>query len=48
MKRVAVFGNTGAGKSTLARRLADLTGIPLFPLDLIQWLPGDIAVPHDV
>ncbi len=47
MKRVAVFGNTGAGKSTLARRLAELTGIPLFPLDLIQWRPGDVKVPHD-
>ena len=25
MKRVAVFGNAGGGKSTLARRLAELT-----------------------
>jgi adenylate kinase family enzyme len=47
MKRVAVFGNTGGGKSTLARRLADLTGLPLFPLDLIQFRPGGDAVPHD-
>ena len=40
MKRVAVFGNTGGGKSTLARRLAELTGLPLYPLDLIQFKPG--------
>jgi len=29
VKRVAVFGNTGGGKSTLAKRLAELTSIPL-------------------
>ena len=29
MRRVAVFGNAGGGKSTLARRLAALTGLPL-------------------
>ncbi len=47
MKRVAVFGNTGAGKSTLARRLAEITGLPLYPLDLIQFRAGGEPVPHD-
>jgi adenylate kinase family enzyme len=47
MKRVAVFGNTGAGKSTLARRLSELTGLPLHPLDLIQFKPGGDPVPHE-
>jgi adenylate kinase family enzyme len=47
MKRVAVFGNTGAGKSTLARRLAELTGLPLYPLDLIQFRAGGDPVPHE-
>jgi adenylate kinase family enzyme len=37
MRKVAVFGNAGAGKSTLARRLAELTGLPLYPLDIIQF-----------
>ncbi len=40
MKRVAVFGNAGGGKSTLARRLAELTRLPLYPLDTIQFRPG--------
>jgi adenylate kinase family enzyme len=46
MRRVAVFGNAGGGKSTLARRLASLTGLPLFPLDLIQYRAGGGKVPH--
>jgi adenylate kinase family enzyme len=40
MKRVAIFGNAGAGKSTLGRRLAELTGVPLYPLDIIQFRAG--------
>jgi adenylate kinase family enzyme len=47
MNRVAVFGNAGGGKSTLARRLAEATGLPLHPLDLIQYRPGGGAVAHD-
>lgn len=40
MKKVAVFGNTGGGKSTLARRLAELTGLPLYILDIVQFRGG--------
>jgi adenylate kinase family enzyme len=47
MKRVAVFGNAAGGKSTLAKRLATLTGLPLFPLDLIQFRAGGGKVPHE-
>lgn len=47
MRKVAVFGNAGGGKSTLARKLADLTGLPLYPLDLIQYRTGGDAVPHE-
>lgn len=39
MKKVAVFGNTGGGKSTLSRRLAEMTSLPLYTLDIIQF-PG--------
>lgn len=47
MKRVAVFGNAGGGKSTLAKHLAELTRLPLYPLDIIQFRAGGGAVPHD-
>ena len=40
MKKVAVFGNAGGGKSTLSRRLADVTGLPLYALDIIQFRGG--------
>jgi len=47
MQRVAVFGNTGGGKSTLARRLSELARLPLYPLDLIEYRPGGGKVPHE-
>ena len=47
MKRVAVFGNSGGGKSTLARRLAELTGLPLHQLDKIQYRASGGEVPHE-
>ncbi len=47
MKRVAVFGNAGGGKSTLARHLAELTGLPLHVIDKIQYGPAGETVPHE-
>ena len=35
MKRILVIGCPGAGKSTFARKLRDLTGLPLYYLDRI-------------
>ena len=43
----AVIGPNGSGKSTLAHRLAEITGLPLHPLDLIQFRPGGEPVPHE-
>jgi adenylate kinase family enzyme len=40
MKKVAVFGNAGGGKSTLARRLAGITGLPLYPIDTMLYPAG--------
>jgi adenylate kinase family enzyme len=47
MRKVAVFGNAGGGKSTLARRLAEVTGLSLYPLDTIQFRAGGGKVPHE-
>jgi len=48
MRRVAIFGNAGGGKSTLARRLAEITGLPLHVVDKMQWRDGDAAeIPHE-
>ena len=40
MKRVIIIGCGGAGKSTLARQLGALTGIPVIHLDKLFWKPG--------
>ena len=40
MRRVAVFGNAGGGKSTLAQRLAEITSLPLYVIDIIQFPDG--------
>lgn len=47
MQRVAVFGNAGGGKSTLSRRLATITGLPLHVLDKIRFQPGGREVPEE-
>src|SRR5262245_9478644 len=47
MKKVAVFGNAAGGKSTLARRLAELTRLPWYPLDTIEYRRRGDKVPHD-
>src|SRR5580693_6001751 len=47
MKRVAVFGNAGGGKSTLAGRLAELTRLPLYSVDRMQFRAGGDAVAHE-
>ncbi len=40
MQRVLVIGSGGAGKSTTAAQLAELTGLPLVHLDACYWKPG--------
>ena len=48
MKKVAVFGNAGGGKSTLSKKLSEVTGLPLHVLDKIQYQSGGVAVsPED-
>ena len=45
--KVAGVGHAAGGKSTLARRVADLTRLPLYPLDSIQYRRGGGKVPHE-
>ncbi|WGS17424.1 MULTISPECIES: DNA topology modulation protein [unclassified Bradyrhizobium] len=40
MQRVLVMGSSGSGKSTFARRLSDITGIPTVSIDALFWKPG--------
>ena len=47
MKKVAVFGNAGGGKSALARKLAEVTRLPLHVVDMMQYRAGGVAVPHE-
>ena len=41
MNRVMIIGCGGAGKSTLARKLGEKTGLPVVHLDQIFWEPGN-------
>jgi len=47
MRRIAVIGNGGGGKSTLARTLGQHLGIPVHEVDEVQWLPGWRRAPLD-
>lgn len=42
--RIVIFGNSGSGKSTMARDLAERHQIPMLELDTVVWEPGKIAV----
>ena len=42
--RILVVGNSGSGKTTLSRRLANLSGIPLYDLDDYYWWPNWTAI----
>ena len=46
MRRIALIGPGGAGKSTLARVLGERLGLPVFHLDGLYWQPGWVARPR--
>jgi adenylate kinase family enzyme len=45
MKRVVILGRGASGKSTLAARLGEITGLPVVELDKIFWRAGLEATP---
>lgn len=48
MKKVIVIGCPGSGKSTFSRALHQITGIPLFHLDMLFWNPDKTTVEKSV
>lgn len=44
-ERILIYGVTGSGKTTLARKVAGHTGLPFHPVDDLTWEPGWTAVP---
>ena len=47
MKKILVIGSGGAGKSTFARCLGEITGIEVVHLDKLHWRAGWIEPPKD-
>jgi len=48
VKKIAIFGKPGSGKSTLSKHLAAATGIPLHPLDSIIYKPNGELVEQQI
>jgi adenylate kinase family enzyme len=46
MKRVAILGRGGAGKSSLAQKLSNKLGLPVIELDSFFWQPGPQRMPE--
>lgn len=47
MQRVIILGRGASGKSTLARRLGEITNLPVIELDKLFWQPGLGPTPRD-
>lgn len=45
MQRVLIFGNSGSGKTTMARALAAETGLPHLDLDSLAWSSPGVRKP---
>ncbi|MCG9894889.1 MAG: AAA family ATPase [Fimbriimonadaceae bacterium] len=46
-RRILIYGVTGSGKTTLARRVAERLGLPFHPVDDLCWRPGWVEVPME-
>lgn len=47
MAKIIIVGSPGSGKSTFARKLRDITGIPLFYLDMLWHKPDRTTVTQE-
>ena len=43
---MVIFGRGASGKSTLAKRLGEIMGLPVVELDKVFWRPGLLATPR--
>ncbi|MCA2216494.1 EutP/PduV family microcompartment system protein [Jidongwangia harbinensis] len=48
MRRILVYGVTGSGKTTLAKRIAARLSLPYHSVDDLAWQPGWVPVPNEV
>lgn len=47
MLKVLIIGSPGAGKSTFARKLRDVTGLPLYYLDMLWHKPDGTTISQE-
>ena len=47
MRRILIVGNSGGGKSTLARNLGEKLALPVIHMDVIFWKPGWVEMDDD-
>ena len=48
MEKVIIIGCPGSGKSTFARRLKGITGLPLYHLDMLYWNEDKTTVSKEI
>jgi adenylate kinase family enzyme len=47
IKRIMIIGGAGSGKSSLARALGGITGLPVVHIDTLYWQPGWVMRPRE-
>jgi len=47
MKKIALIGAGGTGKSTLAKELGEILKLPVYHLDTLYWKPGWVSTPTE-
>ncbi len=47
IKRIMIIGGAGSGKSSLARALGGITGLPVVHIDTLYWQPGWAMRPRE-